>query len=301
MKPLKKGSTILVLLVAVSVYSQQSDWKKLDLKDKVKSVEIISYVAGEKFGKISKMGILEGEQYQFNENGLVTQKKRYGKQGLPIDQVTYKYDTLSNLIEQNIFDKKGILQRKILREYNQFNKNTFESVYGPDGTLINRSILQYKDGIIPQKILTFDKKGRQINLKEYIYNKKTEAKSITTTNPKSKIIERAEKYDNRKNLTNLYEFDVEGNLKSYIRYKYDENNNLIESSYYLDDVLLVKRTLKYNNLGFLVEVSALYPEKDKKDIITYKYDFDEKSNWIEQVEYVNSIPVRVKERKIVYY
>ncbi len=301
MKTLQEGILLLVFLMSLSMYSQQTDWKQQDLKGKVKSVELISYAAGEKFGKVTKLGILGGEQNEFNENGLVIQKKLYGKGGLPIKQMTYQYDTVSNLIAQNVFDKKGALVRKILREYNQFNKITFESIYGADGILLSRSIFEYKDGVIPKKILTYNKKGVQINLQEFKYDKKSAAKSIATTNPKSKMIEKVEKYDLHKNLTHIYQFDVEGNLKSSVVYTYDTDNNLIESKFIDKGKLLVHRILKYNDLGFLIEVSVSYPEKEKTDHITYQYDFDEQSNWTRAVEYVNSIPVQVKERKIIYY
>ncbi len=301
MKTIRCGSLFFLVLMLSSVYSQQQDWKSLKINGKVKSIEIINYTAGDKFGEITKMGILDGEQYQFNENGLVIQKKRYGKAGLPIEQLTFKFDTLNNLLEQNIFDKKGILQRKIIREYNQFNNKTYETVYGPDGILMSRSVFQYKEGVIPQKIVTFDRQGTQINLQEYIYNKKTTSRSITTTNPKSKIIEKAEKYNSDENLTDLLFFDVEGNLKSNFKYSYNKDNQLIESEYFLQNKLMVKRVLQYNNLGFLVEIKVNYPEKEKTDVITYSYDFDEKSNWIKSVEYLNSIPVKLSERKILYF
>jgi len=290
-----------LFLVISTVSFAQSDWKKLELKGKVKSVEIIDYGAVEKFGEVTKKNIVHGEQYVFNENGLVIQQKNYGKLGQPISQQRYLYDDFSNQIEQNISDKDGKLQRRIVSVFNQFNHKTFETVYGSDGSLISRSVFSYEKNVQPIKIITFDGRGNETILQEYSFDRKKLTKMIKTTNPKSKTIEKALKYDVHDNLIETLVFDVEGKLATKVAYVFDDKNNLIESYYYEKDDLLVSRKLSYNHLDFLVEVKIAYPKKEKSDTLTYTYDFDEQANWVKMTEHVNSIPIKLKERKIIYY
>lgn len=76
---------------------------------------------------------------------------------------------------------------------------------------------------------------------------------------------------------------------------------LIGTKYFEGSILKVHRTLTYNHLDFLIDVVVEYPDTKKSDNITYIYDFDKKANWIKLTEFVNSIPVKAMERKIIYY
>jgi hypothetical protein len=300
MKKIKIYSLLVGIFFSLTNYAQ-SDWKNLELKGKVKSVDIINYLAVDKFGNITKTMITSGEKYSFNQNGLVTHKMSYGKNGQPIQQVRYIYDEYSNIIEENLSDKDGRLKKRVLCEYNDFNRRTYESIYRFDGSLVSRLIHSYSNDIQPAKILTFDARGKEIKKQVFTYNKKDLSKIKTTTNPSSKLIENVEKFDKNDNLIEPYLFDIEGKVKSKIIYTLDDNGNVTETKYFEKNILKVHRTLTYNLLNFLIEVIIEYPEQNKSDTVTYYYDFDKNTNWVKMVKQVNSIPVEVKERKIVYY
>lgn len=292
---------VLSIAFALTSYAQKNDWTKLDLKGKVKLVSVINYEAQEKFGKVTKIAILSGEQYAFNENGLVIKKKVYGKGGQPISQIKSLYDEFSNENERIISDEKGVLIKKIINTYNPFNKKVYESIYSSDGSLFSRSKYSYYQDIQEKDIITYDRNGAEIVFQKYTYNKNKGTYNVIIKNPKSKMIEKVLKYDKSDNLIEKLLFDVQEKVVSKIRFVFSEDNNLLESFYYEKGVLIVKRNLIYNNLDFLVKVVEEYPQKKTSDIITYTYDFDERTNWKLVTKYVNSIPISIQERNITYY
>jgi len=293
---------VIVVTLFFSLFTfGQNDWKEFKLKANVESIKIIDYNVVEHFGEIKKTDIVSGENYLFNESGFITIKKSYGVNGTPLDQSRYEYNTNNNIIVQNVSDKEGKLMGKITSEYNEMYKKTYESVYQFDGTLQSRSAYSYIKHIKLKEIVTYDSSGEKMNLKVYDYHKRKLTKVETTINPKSKVKSSRKKYDKYGNLVESIFYDVMGDVKTNLLFKYDDNGNLIESQYFDKENLTTKRILKHNNLGFLVEEKVSYPLIDKMDIITYSYTFDKNVNWIQMIKYVNSIPVNMKERNIVYF
>ena len=279
----------------------QNDWKNFKLKTRVQSIKVIDYNVVEHFGKVKKTDIIRGENFLFNESGFVTIKKRYGANGEPVDQASFVYDVNNSIVEQNISDRKGKLIGRITNEYDEDEKRTYESSYKFDGSLQSRAAYTYADKKKLKEIVTFDSTGDKKDLQIFDYHKRKLTKLITRINPKSNVRTSSRKYDKNDNLLESTVYDVIGDVKTYVLFKYDKNGNNIESKYFDKEDLATKRSMKYNTLDFLVEEKIEYPLIDKTDFIIYSYKFDLNSNWIQQIKYVNSVPIKISERTITYF
>ena len=85
-------------------------------------------------------------------------------------------------------------------------------------------------------------------------------------------------------------------------YKYDNKGNKIESNEYnSDESLKEKTTYKYDNKGNKIEVNKYNSEGRLDKNYTYEYQYDKHGNWVKKIEYRNTIPKFITERKIAYY
>ncbi|HPJ91016.1 MAG TPA: hypothetical protein PK662_03680, partial [Bacteroidales bacterium] len=120
----------------------------------------------------------------------------------------------------------------------------------------------------------------------------------------------------------------DGSLEYKETCKFDEKGNKIEieySSYNSDGSLEYKETCKFDEKGKLIEkylynskynpnaVNPNYEDEksenryiwenqDKLEVTwSYKYDYDEKGNWITKICFKNQIPMFMLERTYSYY
>lgn len=84
-------------------------------------------------------------------------------------------------------------------------------------------------------------------------------------------------------------------------YSYDKEGNVIKEDYYNNSNEISRSTnFKYNKRGNVVYEEELDYDDMEKEIITYKYKYDRKGNWIEQVASCNG-ETRTIKREITYY
>ena len=290
---------VLGVFINMALYGQ-NDWKKLNLKANPQSVKHIYHNVVEQVGVIKKVSILKGVYYKFNSFGFIQSQDNYGEKAKPINQIKIKYDTLNKITNKILKDSKGKLISSEIFEYNNNNQN-YITTYGPDGSLSERLAYSYnKKHFKLQKIVSYDSKGQEKEVKAYSYRKRKQTKTIETSNPKSKIVHNTKLYDKDNNLIEELSFDVMGDLQLKKTNIY-EGGNLMKVLIYKKDKLIIKKSFTYNNLGFLINEKVQSLLNDKIDIITYSYDFDSKANWTKKVKYINSVPVMLEERGIMYY
>lgn len=84
-------------------------------------------------------------------------------------------------------------------------------------------------------------------------------------------------------------------------YSYDKKGNVIKEDYYNNSNEISRSTnFKYDKRGNVVYEEELDYDDMEKEIITYKYKYDRKGNWIEQVASCNG-ETRAIKREIAYY
>ena len=118
-------------------------------------------------------------------------------------------------------------------------------------------------------------------------------------------------YELHDGLAATYKYDAKGNLIEEISYshagvgnttyKYDAKGNKIEENSYFIGLLDRKYTMKYDAKGNLIEGNSYEADGSLDYKYTFKYEFDEKGNWIKRITFKNQIPESIEEREFEYY
>ncbi len=319
--------------------SQHTDWKKIDLRGKVKSIEKILYEPKDGNTKnLSDKQIVNGwyiGEYpkitKFNQNGYIiseteykslSQKKKYSEKIFVYDQEN-KIDSIS-LCTWGCFSKtfysfqyesKGdtLIQNKIL------NKEVF---YDPNGSISSLLPTQiYPKGILKQTSF-YNNMGQLIKRINYDLDSIISEKNIY-------------KYDKKGNLTthkrlvykksrHTHKRHLEDIFSSVTKYSYNDKNLLkVKEKYGLkNDSLEGKTIYKYDKLNNIIEIrsndryitdshrrdpviiqkgSGFNPDGGLVYLQRYSYKYDEKGNWIERQELKKDTIQFVTKRYIDYY
>jgi hypothetical protein len=234
----------------------RSEWEKDGLKGKVKSVHVFTYkIADQKTLALDPLTILKKDTsnhliISYDEDGILTQRAMSKGKKL----LTRQYLHSSAMIISTRFDAD-------------------EKIIGEDTSLLN------EDGFIIQDMMhTF---GKDTSYYRVDYN----------VDANGKVLEADASTNNKFTYKWMYQYDSIGNkiqddqfmeysvMGQRWVYKYDENRNKIEVALYMD-TLVEKYVYKYDNHGSMTEESHYGSDEKLIDATTYKYDYDDKGNWI---------------------
>ena len=297
---------LLILLCLPFLFScggKKQDNDLGTLKGKVKICSEIIFEAKEAFGDLVK-----GEKFntphtktKYDEYGNKTEVSSYDKDGKLwlYSSKKYKYDEDGNKTEESSYDKDGGLTSKSKYKYDEDSNLTEYSSYNKDGELTSKSKYKYdEDGNLTESN-RYDKDGKLNSKSNY-------------------------KYDDVGNWTESYSsYDKDGKLICNKKLKYDEYGNIIESGSYDKDgkpnsnINNYNKTYKYDEYENITEMEGVFfmtccnptikfSEKYKS---SFKYEFDQKNNWIVRKYYgLNTDPLlkekkhlMIVEREIEYY
>ena len=314
----------LILLLSFFHFScsteikNQTSLEKMKLNGKVESLKITQYKAIDKFGEITTTDTLKDgrgwteTEFVFDKKGnnikeiLYSKSEGYsyllGKVAYSEEKriYEYKYDDYNNLIEKRIDDRSNTI---------------WKYTYDVQQNLITEEYWK-NEKLSSKKILTYDEFGNEIEMSEYDSEGDLKYKEIIEYSIKDGI-----KYEKSKT------YGSDGELKWGYNFEYDSNGNMIKSygtntSYGTIDIMeystnneLLKKTVNYstNNPMYVImityddfgninkETKVDYSTQNDDYEKTYKYEFDEKKNWIKKIEYSKVNPVKVVLREIKYY
>lgn len=266
--------TITILLFSTNLLFGQSFLDKdLKFQGAVKTVYQLEFKATENDGKIIKGGTIECSEvkYEFdNQNRLLTEE--YCLMDF-LSSYKYKYDENGRLIERMYFNR---LDRKY--EYDTSGNQVKELMFDSEGLMgswsykfDNKGNIIERTGYLGESfverwIKVYDKDNRKI--KEYMVDEEPD------TIPTYQVI--TFEYDNKGRLTKILTTDPESNVHAIATYKYDDNDNLIEH---------------YSKNDF---------QRGIEELKTFKYEYDNKGNWTQKLEHINSKPTTITVRKIEY-
>lgn len=276
---MKKFNVIMLFLIGLSLSSfiskkNENDLIKNGIKGNVKKIHETTYIGIEKFGEFQKQSTKSSSVSIYNTLGNLATKISYTIDGSLKDSTNYKYDSNNNCKESNSFKSNGVLSGKTISKYNQDNRVIEINFYEPDGSLHFKFVKKY------------DVNGNNIESLEYNSEGNLESRAFGVFDVNGKLVELG--------------FVIE--RKSYKAiYKYDSKNNLIEVQKYWDSTLDEKLTYKYDENSNLIEESSIDSEGNLSPVISNKYDYDNKGNWIKKNIFKNSIQVELTERVIEYY
>lgn len=271
-----KKLLLLLSVVLVGCNNTVTDWDNYQLKGNVELVKLSVYDADSKFGEIVKgdldyFGICTIE---FNESGYITSISEYDESGDLFSKNIYSYknDKLDNIIK---YDFNGDLSNKTI--YN-WDADKLQSMirYDEDGEETNKGVYEYENN----------------NLKSYSWYIKgdLETKEIMIKKKGDYVLESVS-------------YDKDG--KEIGKYIYEWKNKKIVRSKFISDEensysILNEEGLPIESQNCYVQLNTIYTSV--KGIYYYKYEFDDKDNWIKCVIYKGETkePYKLIEREIRY-
>ena len=245
----------------------EKNWEWLNLHGKVKTMEAITQVmshcqADEKEGSTTVSTTIS-----FNTDGYIEQIKIYDGVQKKVETTNYVYDTQHNLITETVVtlsDEGAPLNRKTIHyKYNQVGKVIQKDKYIND---------QYAFKIL----FSYDKKGRFSKMNTIPISEKDSLTSQTTYSYNDKY------YDTVTTIT----YPKGKSTAKVFRYKYDNQNNLIEMEYKIYKKF-VKVLSTYNENKD--EISNKYfSEGEQQSEEIYEYEYDKHHNPIKKTTLTGS-------------
>lgn len=287
--PLKISRLIIITIALIfpfsSIsYAQEHNLKDLNLSGSVKLYEVKVYSAISNGDSILKGNpIWEEHQFvKFNKEGIKTEDNYYDTNNKFMGNAVY-YNYPEEFYNETIFtDSIGKISGYEIHEFDQHNNLVKFTSYDKNDMVIDS--MNYKNIKSDIKYDSFGNKTEEIN---FNLDGVKDGKQIYKYNEKQQLIE-AISYNNE-------------NRASYkITNKYDDNKNILETSFFTESPLLVDtEVIIKNGVEYTEETIWTTEEMTLENIVTYKYDI--KGNWIKKVEFENDLPLKIIEREIEYY
>lgn len=282
---MKKGFLLAYMVLSLVACQEsgkkQTDWEKLNLKGKVKSVKEWKHKAEIKFGKLEEM----------EEKGIFLQELVFSKKGyieyayFPKEEKQYKYQEGNKLEEIRVYDTDEVLQERTIYKYDAQGNRVDEIDYTPKGEVNKRVTYLY------------DEQGKEIEKAFYNQDNELTGKQIYL-------------YDKNDNLTETELYNAKGT--SVERKTIYQDGNPIKEIYYLN--LFVSQALrttyyKYNDRGDLIKKSVELTNNDPvAPQSSYEYKYDKHGNWINKIEHTKIFMsgydlggYEIIKREITYY
>lgn len=285
---------VIPFLLSCNNRNIKNDLSNLKLYGKVKKITENVYKAVEKFGEIQKGDKDKTIMTIFNKDGNTTEYSQLSNPYSPLDT---KYEYVYN----NESKMSEYTSYKYLISIIDFNNIKYimdskvKYLYDANGN--KTELNKYnKDGNLQLKVLIIcDKNGNIIQ--EKCINALGKTLSISKY-----------KFDNNNNLIETNELG-EDTINSFFKttYKYDENGNQIEIQYWDNkSIKLNKEVYAYDDKSNIIEIKYLNNDGTLNSTIgpaikTYKYEFDDTKNWTKKITYEDNKPSEISEREIEYY
>ncbi len=280
-------------------------------------------------------------KYEYSRSGNMTSKTIFYNVGVPYRLTTFKYNQNIQIIDESskMIFSDGILEFKIIYAYSSDKSLIAKSEYtggsllwktkyehkkgklasetriNNEGQLDFKYEYKYTNGVLSEKI----NYGENGNLESrYIY----EYDSIGNETKSSivffdgQVVWTESYYDIRNNLTKLVnsnntyvtkDYDIENKIIKVVFY--GDNNEIISTTEYkykndklVEEVVTTnekKKIIEYDNSGLIRKYCILFTQTS--DCYNYDIVYDSNSNWKNIIEYRNSIPIKIRERIILYY
>jgi hypothetical protein len=258
-----------------------TDLQKHEIREKVKSMRIVTFLAKDNFGKAIKESFSGDIYYQFNDNGFISEETHYYYDGQMDTHIVYKRDDNMRILELNENTTVRYCNPRTVFNYDNRGNNIEQTVYEVDGTIAWKTMFNYdaNNNLIEEGM--YDNDGTLMD------------KSVYT-------------YDKTNQLTGFKKYGDSFELLSAATYKYFEAKNTKknselgkireEVSYDSHEVVEYTKSYKYNDLGLVTEETTVSPGSETNRM-TYEYEYNSNKDWIRKVTFFNSIPTVIEERQ----
>jgi len=260
----------------------EKNWEWLNLHGKVKTMEAITQVmshcqADEKEGSTTVSTTIS-----FNTDGYIEQIKIYDGVQKKVETTNYVYDTQHNLITETVVtlsDEGAPLNRKTIHyKYNQVGKVIQSDEYINDQYAFKNLYSYDKKGKFSKKnTIPISEKDSLTSQTTYSYNDKYYDTVTTITYPKGKSTAKVfrYKYDNQNNLIEM-EYKI---YKKFVKVlsTYNENKDEISNKYFSEGEQQSEEIYEYeyDKHHNPIKKTTLTGSRDLHNIETIKYEYYE--------------------------
>ena len=231
---------------------------------------------------------------------------------------------LENDDNSNFYKRYNKKSREVLAEY--YNESltivTKEIInYDISDTIETFRNIYYNNGELKEKWKIFETKkidslfiysneGKLTDKFIYKYDKKGNATELTYFFSKTPFSKHTYSYDSLGNEESDWNFlwnetKGEWDYEKHIEYEYNKDKKIVtktinEGSDNSGESFLIIQ-YKWDTFGNCIEEKRNYKNNTKDITITFKYTYDKNKNWIQCIEFHNSIPFSIKIRELKYY
>lgn len=303
-----KKLLLLILLLLPCIASTQEKvaiaWDKDELKGKVKSIfttELISLAAD------TSLFVVQGLcRQQYSPEGLITKKERMRSDSTLTEVESYEYDTLQRLIKKTSFFSYASQAEVDVYIYDADGNGGDHKRYQNDELIFNGEFTYPFDW--HKRLQTPLRATQELSdvdndyeFDGYIFKyRKTEYEDVMTTydslgnvkgtatwifDSKDRLLEYSECHNDTLSKYKAFSYDVQDRLikESWkfedeegiyaIRYKYDDNGNMIELTDIFNDIFSVSEIYEYDKQGNWIK--AIKPrEESEEEIFIIKRQFE---------------------------
>jgi hypothetical protein len=262
-----------ILCLSVSyyeAYAQVPEQSRVTRRKHAENLKLIHRSILEELNGESHKIVHIGERLISIDNG----KKHYG------DSISYRFNSNQELTQQKVYDGKRRLKESTSYEYNSTGnlESSYSKSYDRSGVVAIRFF--YND--IGQIISKRTTSSIGIEIEKYQYD---ELNCLTETrffhDSDSLLQTMKYSYDERGNLVLVIVKLASGDTITTNKYAYNKLNQCIQKEHYGEPINCVGRNrwqIRYNKVGDVVE------EGTDDLIVSYKYEYDGKRNWIKQYQ-----------------
>jgi len=212
--------------------------------------------------------------FAFNKNGCKIEEEYSTPEGEVAYQGVFKYSENGNIVEEKISNFE--VGENFIKTYDigksAISVNIQEGSAQP--TLLAKYIIDSKNNVT--KRTDYNNSGGTFRVLDYLYDASGKITSETQQMPGSEKLTFKYLYNSKGQLEKKQEVNNTGAVTYTQSYTYDEKGSIAtETSFYVDD--------------------------PQKLLISYKYIYDDKGNWIEKQEYMDGNLFSVVKREIAYF
>lgn len=289
----------------VSVPNFQKNYKTLNVKGNVKSIECINY---QQFVPNSYLSnYFTKEDYKFDQRGNIVEETVYLLDEKFHYRYVYIFDQMDNCIQTQGYDEFGnstFIKTKFLNEKGLIFK---DEIIEPNEKANYVSIYDYKT--ISDSIVIYNMSYQKINdTTNYHY---------VDTYENDKLIKRIRSNDDDTPWVTVdkYKYDQQGNqifhsdsnkVQLHIwKFEYDDNNNMTRWFTEINRSPKVRNEFikSYDDFGNIIkEVNYKDNILNEQKSHTALYEYDKNGNWIKRTRFkLNGEKISILERKLEYY
>lgn len=328
---LKSGLPVLMLMLPFVSSSQYADTQlgRDGLNGPVKTAKITSYTVEitndeenrgvssnyqirsySESGKLEKISdhnadgsVIRTQEYNFGKGGNLSEWiDRMGEN--IINREVYTYDKAGNLIEKITLNEVGSIDRKITNSYDKKNQLIQTSAYSNSSEeLVLNDTKRFEFDTEGNKIKESYRspEGDNRGSEEWKYNNKGNVIDWLTLTDSGEIeVRHTYVYNEQNTLLARKSFDSNEILIAEVIFnEFGQPLNLIR--YDSDGSISRKAGFEYDQFGNRTAELSYDPDGTKNVDVEYRYAYDNKDNWIEQIAYEGGQAAYIIGRDITYY